>query len=122
MGDNDERSPVADGEISKNGYIMAHFSQYATNTVRIEATTDNSNVTSTAYINNEGTEITIVLLNLTNSVQCVSIPLSGVKSVKAIETNEECNMQEAKAETSEDGDVVNVIMSRNSIVSVRLAI
>lgn len=122
IGDNDKRSPVGEGEISKNGYIMAHFSQYATNTTRIEATTDNSNVTSTAYINNEGTEITVILLNLTNSVQCVSIPLSGVKSVSAVETNKDYNMQEVKAEISKNGESVDVLMSRESIVSIRLAI
>lgn len=122
IGDSDQRSPVGEGEISKNGYIMAHFSQYATNTTRIEATTDNASVTATAYINNDSSEITVILLNLTNSIQCVSIPLSGVKSVNAVETNEECNMQDVKAEISEDGQSVDVIMSRNSIVSVRLAI
>ena len=30
MGDNDKRSPVGEGEIAKNGYIMAHYAQYAT--------------------------------------------------------------------------------------------
>lgn len=122
MGDNDQRSPVGEGEISKNGYIMAHYAQYATNMTRIEASTDNSNVTVTAYVNNEGTEVSVILLNLTNSVQCVSIPLSGIKSVNAVETNEEYNMNNAKAEIADDNNGIDIILSRNSIVSIRLAI
>lgn len=93
IGDNDKRSGVSEGEISKNGYIMAHFSQYATNKTRIESSTDNTNVLSTAYISNDASEITVVLLNLTNSTQCVSIPATGVKSIEAVETCEEYNMQ-----------------------------
>lgn len=122
IGDNDQRSPVAEGEIAKNGYIMAHFAQYATNTTRIEAFTSNPDISVTAYINDEGTEISVVLLNLTSSVQCASIPLSGIKSVTAVETNSEHNMNQAQVELMKEGEGANVILSRNSIVSIRFEI
>ena len=41
MGDTDKRSPTSEGEITKNGYIMAHYAQYATETTRIKVVTNN---------------------------------------------------------------------------------
>ena len=77
MGDNDKRSPVGEGEIAKNGYIMAHYAQYATGTTRIKAVTNNTGICATAYINETGNEVTVVLLNFTGATQCIEIPLAG---------------------------------------------
>ena len=79
MGDNDKRSPVGEGEIAKNGYIMAHYAQYATGTTRIKAVTNNTGICATAYINETGNEVTVVLLNFTGATQCIEIPLAGMK-------------------------------------------
>ncbi len=122
MGDRDERSPNNEGEITKNGYIMAHYAQYATNKTRIKAVTDNNNICATAYINENEKEITLVLLNLTSFTQCVTIDLPNIKSVTAVETNEDKNMEPITLEDFVSGDGVHIIASRNSIISVRLVL
>ena len=122
MGDSDERCPVGEGEITKNGYIMAHYAQYATSTTRIKAATDNAGICATAYINETNDEITVVLLNLTGATQCIEIPLAGVKNATAVETNENKNMETVKVESLEKGNGVYVLSSGNSITSIRLTL
>lgn len=120
MGDTDERSPVGEGEIAKNGYIMAHYAQYATATTRIKSVTNNEGVCATAYINNGSNEITVVLLNLTGSTQWVEIPVEGVKKASAVETNQNKNMEAVDTSFLESGEGVGVLLSGSSITSVRL--
>lgn len=122
MGDSDERCPVGEGEITKNGYIMAHYAQYATSTTRIKAATDNIGICATAYINGTNDEITVVLLNLTGATQCIEIPLAGVKNATAVETNENKNMETVKVKSSETGNRIYVLSSGNSITSIRLTL
>ena len=122
MGDNDKRSPVGEGEIAKNGYIMAHYAQYATGTTRIKAVTNNTGICATAYINETGNEVTVVLLNFTGATQCIEIPLAGMKRANAVETNENKNMEVISTEMLESGEGVYVLLSGNSIVSVRLTL
>lgn len=122
MGDNDKRSPVGEGEIAKNGYIMAHYAQYATGTTRIKAVTNNTGICATAYINETGNEVTVVLLNFTGATQCIEIPLAGMKHANAVETNENKNMEVISTEMLESGEGVYVLLSGNSIVSVRLTL
>lgn len=120
MGDNDKRSPVGEGEITKNGYIMAHYAQYATGTTRIKAVTDNAGICATAYVNKANDEMTVVLLNLTGTTQGVEIPLPGVKSAKAVETNENKNMESINVAFLELGKSASFVLSGYSIISVRL--
>lgn len=122
MGDNDKRSPVSEGEIAKNGYIMSHYAKYATGTTRIKATTDRAGVSATAYVNEAGNEVTLVLLNFTDATQCIEIPMAGVKSATAVETNENKNMEAVKVESLDSGDGVYVLLSGSSITSIRLAL
>lgn len=122
MGDKDERCPVGEGEITKNGYIMAHYAQYATGTTRIKATTNHAGICATAYINETDNEITLVILNLTGTTQYIEIPLAGVKKASAVETNERKNIENVKVESSETGNGVYVLSSGNSITSVRLSL
>ena len=122
MGDNDKRSPVDEGEIAKNGYIMAHYAQYATGTTRIKAVTNNTGICATAYINEAGNEVTVVLLNFTEATQCVEIPLAGTKRASAVETNENKNMEVISTEIPESGEGVYVLLSGNSITSIRLTL
>lgn len=79
MGDTDKRSPTSEGEITKNGYIMAHYAQYATETTRIKVVTNNEEVCATAYLDEKTGEVTIVLLNLNGASQWLEIPLAGIK-------------------------------------------
>lgn len=121
MGDNDGRSLVDEGEISKNGYIMAHYAQYATGTVRIKAATDNEDVCATAYINETGDELSVILLNLTDDIQCVEIPVVANKVV-AVVTDRERNMEAINTEPVESGKGNYVLLPSKSIVSVRLSL
>ena len=120
MGDNDQRSPVAEGEIAKNGYIMAHYAQYATGMTRINAGTDNADVYATAYINEAGNEVTVVLLNLGKSTQCVEIPVGH--DATAVITDADRNLEPLTTEPVESGTGAYVLLSGNSIVSVRLSL
>lgn len=120
MGDNDQRSPVAEGEIAKNGYIMAHYAQYATGMTRINAGTDNADVYATAYINEAGNEVTVVLLNLGKSTQCVEIPVGH--DVTAVITDADRNLEPITTEPVESETGAYVLLSGNSIVSVRLSL
>lgn len=120
MGDTDKRSPASEGEITKNGYIMAHYAQYATLTTRIKAVTNNEEVRATAYVNETTGEVTVVLLNLNGAAQWLEIPLAGVKSVSVVETNETKNMEPVGINLIESAEGLAFLLSANSITSIRL--
>lgn len=120
MGDTDKRSPTSEGEITKNGYIMAHYAQYATETTRIKAVTNNEEVCATAYWDEKTGEVTIVLLNLNGASQWLEIPLAGIKKASAVETNETKNMEVIDTGLMESAEGITVLLSANSITSVRL--
>lgn len=118
MGDNDSRSPVSEGLITKNGYVLSHYAKYAANTTRIDAQTSDTNIKATAYINKSGDEITIVALNFGNESNMLSIDYPGVKSVTAEETTEKRDMKSVTTEGSESKFYVPI--SAQSIISIRL--
>jgi glucuronoarabinoxylan endo-1,4-beta-xylanase len=121
IGDNDSRSSVAPGEVTKNGYIMAHYAQYASNMTRIRVETGNPELLATAYINDMETEITVVLLNMKTAdfkVQ-ISSPVT-ISNVSAVETTEDKNMVKAIAVIADDKQAASVLISAQSIVSIRL--
>lgn len=118
LGDTDERSKEEEGEVSKNGYILAHYAQYATNTTRIAVTSGSENIDATAYINESGDEITLVLLNQSDRALTIAIPVSGISQATAVETNEEKNMEAVSVEVT--GEYASLSLSGKSIVSVRL--
>ena len=118
IGDNDPRSPVAEGEIAKNGYILAHYAQYATNTTRIAVTSGSENIDATAYINETGNEITLVLLNQSDRTLSIQIPMDGISQATAVETSETKNMETIDVNVT--GEFVSLSISGESIVSVRI--
>ena len=118
IGDNDPRSPVAEGEIAKNGYILAHYAQYATNTTRIAVTSGSENIDATAYINETGNEITLVLLNQSDRTLSIQIPMDGISQATAVETSETKNMETIDVNVT--GKSVSLSISGESIVSVRI--
>lgn len=122
MGDNDERSPVREGEIAKNGYILSHYARYATNTTRIKAVADSPNVYVTAYINAAGNEIALVLLNMTDTTQKIEFPLAGIKQIHAVETNAYKNMEVIEANSLAKNGSAYVMLSGYSIASVKLTL
>lgn len=120
MGDTDKRSSVSEGEITKNGYIMAHYAQYATGTTRIKAVVGNTEICATAYINEVKNEMTVILLNLTGTTQGVEIPLEDMKSASAVETTGNKNMEVVNVGSLDTGKGISILLSGYSITSVRV--
>ncbi len=120
MGDNDNRSPVAQGQIAKNGYILSHYAKYATGTVRIQAALDGG-VGVTAYLNEKTGDISFVFLNLAGKEQWVEIPMAGIKEASAVETTEDKDMAAVQVRNSESGNGVYFRVAPESITSVKLS-
>ena len=123
MGDNDPRSIVPEGEITKNGYILSHYAKYATGTTRVKVDSDDSSILATAYVNADGKEITLVVLNTTKKdTKLVIVLPDTVKGVSAVQTTKEVNMKETVSQLSQDGKSAFVLASANGITSVRLSL
>lgn len=123
MGDDDKRSPVAKGEIAKNGYIMSHYARFASNTTRVAAETAQSNLLTTAYINPEGTELTVVMLNMQNQALNVTLnPGRDVEVIEAVSTTETANMQAVTTIDNGNAAQPGVLIEPWSITSVRMTL
>ena len=123
MGDDDKRSPVAKGEIAKNGYILSHYARFASNTTRVAAETPQSKLLTTAYINADGTELTVVMLNMQNQALNVTLnPGSDVEVTEAVATTETANMQPATIVDNGNAAQPGVLVEPWSITSVRMAL
>ncbi len=120
MGDDDKRSPVPSGEITKNGYIMAHYAKYASSTTRVHIDGTNEKLMATAYVNEAGTEVTVVALNMRGEPLFVNLGISGAKSCEGIYTDADVNMQPADARVLASGAGVGVTLQPFSITSVRI--
>ncbi|WP_240346965.1 glycoside hydrolase family 30 beta sandwich domain-containing protein [Bacteroides ovatus] len=121
MGDNDYRTTVPEGKISKNGYILSHYAKYATGTTRIKVNSADSGVLATAYKKADGKEITLVVLNTTKEDTKLTIMLpAAIAGVSAVQTTKDVDMQETVSQLSQDGKSAFVLASANGITSVRL--
>lgn len=118
IGDNDDRCKEEEGEVSKNGYILAHYAQYATGTTRIAVTSASDNIEATAYLNETTGDVTLVLLNQSDRTLSVVIPMAGVSKASAVETGETKNMEPITTNVS--GESVSLSVSDKSIVSIQL--
>lgn len=123
MGDDDKRSPVAKGEIAKNGYILSHYARFASNTTRVAAETPQSKLLTTAYINADGTELTVVMLNMQNQALNVTLnPGCDVEVTEAVATTETANMQQVTTVDNGNAAQPGVLVEPWSITSVRMAL
>lgn len=120
LGDNDPRSAVASGEVMKNGYILSHYAKYASGMTRIKVDTENPDVKVTAYINDAGDEITLVLLNMTNKHFGIRIPFGEIKEVNVVESTEQKNMEKVASEELDSENGVYFPLSGLSIASARI--
>ena len=123
IADNDQRSQTRSGNVLGNGYILSHYAKYASNRTRIKIEDGDSDLLATAYIDESGSEMTVVLLNM-KSVPVharIASPVA-VKSVGAVESTETEKMKSAPARVAEDTGGVSVVISANSIASVRLTL
>ncbi|MCD8261816.1 MAG: hypothetical protein LUD15_10270, partial [Bacteroides sp.] len=120
IGDTDSRCAVEPGEVMKNGYILSHYARYASGMTRIQAETGNADPYVTAYINEAGTEITLVLLNLKNEAYHTQVIIpETIHMATAIETTEDKNMAPIETDILE-GNTLSLLLSPSSIVSVKL--
>lgn len=117
LGDNDSRSPVASGEVTANGYILAHYAQYASGSVRVAATTSGADgLTVTAYHVSD-TERTLVLTNTGTEACPVSIGGTYATRSEAVVTTETARLQSLATRTLSGR--VYVTLPAMSIASVR---
>ncbi|WP_352421327.1 hypothetical protein [Proteiniphilum sp.] len=112
---------VNDKGIAKDGYILSHYAQYASNMTRVKVETGDPDVLATAYVNEDGREMTVVMLNMKEKgFNARIISPSKVKEGSAVETTKEKDMVSVSATFSSDGLTTSVLLSARSIVSVRL--
>ncbi len=124
IADSGSENLVAEGEVTKRGYIMAHYAKYATGRTRINSTISNvqqvgNELLVTAYQGNG--EYTAVIINRNATGLKVELAgFSGIKSAAAVETTETKNMGTTDTKISDDKKSVVVGISLNSIVSVSM--
>lgn len=120
IGDGEMMSPAPVNEITKNGYILSHYAKYALGMTRIKVETENDKVKTTAYINEDGTEMTAVLINMEHDdFNALITAPNEIASVSAVETTEDTNMM-AAVTNLDDAHTASVLIPARSIVSVRL--
>jgi glucuronoarabinoxylan endo-1,4-beta-xylanase len=123
IGDNDSRGFVAEGEVMKNGYIMAHYSAYATGMTRIKITVPDANVLATAYVDATGGVVTVVAQNVgkTTYETLLKMP-SKILSHSAVETAEGYNMKSVETTLSDDLTHLKITVSPRSIYSLKITL
>lgn len=107
------------GQVTKRGYVMSHYAQYATGKQRIEADiSGNENVLVSAYESDY--DISLVLINRgkTESQAEINLPAPPT-GLSAVETTETATMQDKSV--SLDGKTATLILAPESIVSVSFA-
>ena len=124
VADADSKSLVAEGEVTKRGYIMAHYARYATGRTRIQSSIQNiqqltSDLLVTAY---QGTgEYTVVIINRNSTGLRLELAApSQISTSTAVETSESKNMSAIETKISDDKKSVIVGISPNSLVSVSM--
>ena len=126
LGDNDKKSPVSSGAITKNGYILSHYAKYAkkTDRIKLEFTANQSGVQGTAYMDESGKTVTFVLLNYSSDPTTVVLngqnSNSNISEYSGVITDKDKNMENLSIAVGDDNSGVIVPMSAQSIVSVRL--
>lgn len=120
LGDDDARSPVGQGQLTKRAYIMSHYAKYATGRTRIGVNVPaSSDILATVY---KGTnDMTAVLINRSEVPVMVELASPvAISQASAVETNNVKNMEAAENYISDDKKSVKIRISGNSIVSVKL--
>lgn len=124
VADEDSRCNEAAGEVTKRGYIMAHYAKYATGRDRIEKklTTNlnlNKNLLITSYAGENDLTVVLVNRNADSFLMEVKSP-SDIKIASAIETTANKNLVEIDITLKEDKRSVVFAVSGKSMVSVKL--
>ena len=124
VADADSKSLVAEGEVTKRGYIMGHFAKYATGRNRIQSSIQNvqqltNELLVTTYAGTN--EYTAVIINRNSTGLRLELATpSQITTSTAVETSESKNMSAIETKISDDKKSVTVGVSPNSIVSVSM--
>lgn len=124
IADGDSKNLVAEGEVTKRGYIMAHYAKYATGRTRIKAIPENArqldaDLLVTAY--HGSGEYTAVIINRNSEGLRIELAVpSNISSSTAVETTETKNMASIESEISGSKNSITVGIAPNSIVSVSM--
>lgn len=121
IADTDTRSTVAVGETTKRGYILSHYAKYATGRTRIGTTLQDADLLATAY--SGVNDLTVIIINnkTTPVILQVASP-SAISIASAVETDATKNMQSIATTLSSDKKSVNVALTAQSIVSLKLTL
>lgn len=125
MGDNDSRSPVSSGLITKNGYILAHYAKFAAGRTRIAVTSDNvsgSDILATAYAGDN--DITVVLINLSENGRTLDFAVNAgsISAAAGIQTTETADMNAIECPINKDKKSVEIVSAAMSITSIKLTL
>ena len=121
MSDNSEYAFEPEGTILKNGYIMAHYSAYATNTTRVKIDEMTNDVMATAYVSKDKDEVSVVGLNMGESSYQTLIEFPFEISEKnVIETTEDLNMAPLETMITADKKHIIIKVSPRSIFSIKV--
>lgn len=119
LGDTDKRSPVGEGQISKNGYILSHYSKSASRRNRVEvAAIEDEFILATAYLDERTGNLGLVILNMDTSSTDVTISAGDYSGAKAWATTSSADMADVKCTVSNRG--VALELPARSIVSVEI--
>ncbi len=118
MGEGEEGSTL--GEITKRGYVMAHYAKYATGYERVKVTiANNEDMLVTGYVSAQS--MTLVMINRnTQPLSEVKITLPvAANSVTGIETNATSNMANKSVQLSDDKLSAKLMLTPQSVASVK---
>lgn len=114
LGDTNTKSPVAEGQPTKNGYIISHYSKVASSSKRIQAVSDNETVLVQAFVS-ETNNVSIVILNRGEQAKTISIPMN-VTSAKAFSTGSTFSAEPVTCRI--EGGIVSLNIQPKSITSI----
>jgi len=119
LADDNAKSTVAFGETTKRGYILSHYAKYATGRTRIGTTLQDADLLSTAYAGQNDMTVIIINNKATPVILQVASPTS-ISIASAVETDATKNMEPIATTLSSDKKSVNVALTAQSIVSIKL--
>lgn len=119
LGDTDKRSPVGEGQVCKNGYILSHYSKSASRRSRVEVQKiDDESILATAYIDEKSGALGMVILNMDDSATYITIDAGDYSGAKAWATTATTDMADVKCTVGSRG--VTLDIPARSVVNIEL--
>jgi O-glycosyl hydrolase len=86
-GGDSEHAITSTKELDKKGYVTRQFSRFIpAGSVRVDATPAYGDVNASAYVNEAGKALTVVLINPGKQAQAVTLTLKGTPAVESLRT------------------------------------